>query len=106
MDEQKMLPLTVFTVAQMIAGMDNGPFTPKERKSKFYTKPPMSKPHNYPEPREHTHGLEPKPRPARKVFREKLRNGETPECWLQEEQEFMSKCKEQEEEEDIIENKQ
>lgn len=97
MEELKTNPLAPFILAQMISGSVGYPYNQEVRKSKFSVEPTVPKPHNRPEPKEHTHGLEPKPRPARKVFREKLRNGETPECWLQEEQEFMSKCKEQEE---------
>ena len=76
MEEHKTNPLAPFILASMLIGSVGGPFNREVRKSKFDVEPTVPKPHNRPEPKEHTHGLEPKPRPARKVFREKLRNGD------------------------------
>ena len=76
MEERKTNPLLPFILELMLIGSVGGPYSQEVRKNKFDVEPVTPKPHNRPEPKEHTHGLEPKPRPARKVFREKLRNGD------------------------------
>ena len=76
MEELKTNPLAPFILESMLIGSICGPYNQEARKSKFDVEPTVPKPHNRPKPNEHTHGLEPKPRPARKVFREKLRNGD------------------------------